>query len=88
MRKQEVRICPECGRIGEPNSFAQSVRWDRLDRGMSVNQYGKVTGTSPATISRIERGKLPDLRTAAILCRESGASLNHLVVCVLGKRRP
>lgn len=83
--KRLPKPCPECGRIWLTRTFAQSVRWDRLGRKMSMRQYAEATGLSAATISRVEMGKLPDLKTAAVICRETGDSLQHLVVCVLGK---
>ena len=39
----------------------------RGDRG--VREVAKEIGTSPATLSRVERGHLPDLETFGKLCR-------------------
>ena len=39
----------------------------RGDRG--VREVAKALGTSPATLSRVERGHLPDLETFGKICR-------------------
>jgi transcriptional regulator with XRE-family HTH domain len=42
----------------------------RGDRG--VREVAKILGTSPATLSRVERGHLPDLETFGKICRWLG----------------
>jgi transcriptional regulator with XRE-family HTH domain len=60
--KQEVVV----GRITLQN-LGFMVRERRGSRGL--REVSKEIGTSPATLSRIEAGKLPDLTTFGKLCR-------------------
>ena len=48
-------------------SIGLKVMEKRGDRG--VREVAKEIGTSPATLSRVERGHLPDLETFGKICR-------------------
>jgi len=47
--------------------IGKKLREVRGDRG--IREVAKEVGVSPATLSRVERGNLPDLDTFAKLCR-------------------
>ena len=52
------------------NRIEQLGRQLRKKRGeLGVRAAAKEIGTSPATLSRVERGHLPDLETFGKLCR-------------------
>ncbi|MCI0724487.1 MAG: helix-turn-helix transcriptional regulator [Acidobacteria bacterium] len=46
--------------------LGRMVRDKRGDRG--IREVASTIGVSPATLSRVERGKLPDLETFAKIC--------------------
>jgi len=46
--------------------LGQELRSRRADRG--IREVAKEVGVSAATLSRVERGKLPDLETFAKVC--------------------
>lgn len=48
------------------NLFSQSVRDRRGERGL--REIAAEIGTSASTLSRIEKGKLPDVNTFLMLC--------------------
>jgi transcriptional regulator with XRE-family HTH domain len=50
-----------------PEALGLKLSEQRGDRG--VREVAKEIGTSPATLSRVERGHLPDLETFAKICR-------------------
>ncbi len=47
--------------------LGKMLRERRGDRG--IREVARETGVSPATLSRVERGKLPDLATFSKICR-------------------
>lgn len=50
-----------------PEALGLKLSEKRGDRG--VREVAKEIGTSPATLSRVERGHLPDLETFGKICR-------------------
>ena len=46
----------------------------------SVREAAKDIGTSPATLSRVENGKTPDVFTLAKLCRWMGFSTEQALI--------
>lgn len=56
--------CWKCG-ADQPQTFAELVRGWRQDK--CTRDAGEASGVSAATISRIERGELPDMRTFVTL---------------------
>jgi transcriptional regulator with XRE-family HTH domain len=50
-----------------PQALGLKLIEKRGDRG--VREVAKEIGTSPATLSRVERGHLPDLETFGKICR-------------------
>lgn len=61
-------------------SFGDRVRMHREGEGWSVRDAAKDIGTSPATLSRVENGKTPDVFTLAKLCRWMGFSAEQALV--------
>lgn len=55
--------------------FAHAVDTYRGDRSLAV--AAELSGVSPATLSRIERGTTPDLDTFAALCTWIGRTPNE-----------
>ena len=53
-----------------PQALGLKLVEQRGDRG--VREVAKEIGTSPATLSRVERGHLPDLETFGKICRWLG----------------
>ncbi len=50
-------------------AFSKAIRQKRIiDLNIGVREAAKIIGTSPATLSRCENGKLPDLITYANIC--------------------
>ncbi len=52
------------------NRLAQRIEEKRA--GMGVRQAAAEVGISPATLSRVENGKVPDLETFSKICRWLG----------------
>ena len=50
----------------------------RMDSGLTVRDMATYSGVSPATISRVEAGKPPDIRTALKLARFFETSVEDL----------
>lgn len=63
--------CWSCG-VEQPETFGELVKNWRQDK--STREAGEVSGLSAATISRIERGALPDVRTFVTLVQAIGVS--------------
>jgi len=63
------------GQLFFPEAFARDVRVATAYRGISQSDVARATGISKATISRIARGKAPDvenyLRLAAWLAENA-----------------
>lgn len=54
------------------NELAKSVRGKRASKG--IREAAKEIGVSPATLSRVENGKIPDLETFGLICAWTGDS--------------
>ena len=52
----------------------------RKKKGMSVRGLARAAGVDPSTVSRIERGQWPKERTAVLLAKALGVSINRLFV--------
>ena len=63
---QWMKVVPE---------FGEAVRLIRHKRGQSVRDFGRPLGLSGATVSRVECGGMPDVRTLVTLSRATGKSL-------------
>lgn len=48
-------------------------KWDEL----GLRDAAKLIGTSPATLSRVENGKLPDLITCKMICNWLHVDMNY-----------
>ena len=53
--------------VNKIERLSRQLREKRGDRG--VREVAKEIGISPATLSRVERGHLPDLETFGKICR-------------------
>lgn len=54
------------------NELAKRVRGNRASKG--IREAAKEIGISPATLSRVENGKIPDLETFGLICAWTGDS--------------
>ncbi len=72
MRKAKD-TCPLCGQPAPARqTFAETVKWARMRRQMTLREFGKTLGVAASTISRIERGRAPSLTDFHILCQSLG----------------
>lgn len=55
--------------------------------GRGLREVAKEIGTSPATLSRIESGKQPDLETFSKLCRWLGVDGGEVLGCAESKEQ-
>jgi ribosome-binding protein aMBF1 (putative translation factor) len=66
--------------IFDGKNFGKRVKMQRvINDGVDMRELSKQLKLSPATISRCENGKMPDLLTYATFCKYIGASLNEFV---------
>lgn len=63
--------CWSCGAV-QPQTFGELVRGWRGEK--DVRTAGEEVGVSAATISRVERGELPDMRTFVMLVQATGVA--------------
>lgn len=54
------------------NELGKRVREKRASKG--IREAAKEIGVSPATLSRVENGKIPDLETFGLICTWTGDS--------------
>lgn len=60
---------------GEAKGFGKAVQTARLERGWSQTQLAKKAGVSRPTVSRVELGEEPSMRTA----RQLADALNLII---------
>jgi transcriptional regulator with XRE-family HTH domain len=60
--------------------FSRRVRMKRAELDIDMRGLAKKIGVSPATLSRLEGGKTPDINTFANVSYWMGASLNDFFV--------
>lgn len=66
--------------IFDGKNFGKRVKMQRvINDGVDMRDLSNRLKLSPATISRCENGKMPDLLTYATFCKYIGASLNEFV---------
>lgn len=63
--------CWSCG-FEQPETFGDLVKYWRQDR--TQKQAGEAAGVSYSTISRVEAGELPDMRSFVALVQAIGVS--------------
>ncbi|WP_446740428.1 helix-turn-helix transcriptional regulator [Nesterenkonia sp. AY15] len=61
---------------GNAKGFGRVVQAARLDRGWSQEQLAESAGVSRPTVSRVELGEEPSMRTAKKLATALGLTLN------------
>ena len=65
----------------------EAIRTKRLIKlNIGVRMAAKKIGTSPATLSRVENGSMPDLITLVHLCNWSGLSMYDCIEPVKPKK--
>lgn len=65
---QPYRLTYETERMNTVNIDALGERIKHLRLGRGIREIAKEIGISPATLSRIENGKIPDLETFGKIC--------------------
>lgn len=66
--------------------FSKEVKTKRvIEENLGVAQLGKIIGSSGATISRIENGKMPDIMTYAKLCHWLRKPMNSFITVKVDK---
>ncbi len=61
-------------------AFAKQLRQKRIiDENIDLRTVAQKTGVSPATLSRVEKGRMPELLTYAALCRWLGVPMNQYI---------
>lgn len=63
-------------------TFAERMQSERIERGMSIRAAATEIGTSPATLSRVENGRLPDVKTFAAMIAWAGINPNWALMVV------
>lgn len=66
--------------------FSKLLSEKRGEKG--VREFARELGISPATLSRIERGKLPDLETFAKLCSALKIDPGKILEVEISKPKP
>ncbi|WP_230117354.1 helix-turn-helix transcriptional regulator [Arthrobacter sp. Bi83] len=61
---------------GKAKGFGRAIQAARLDRGWSQEQLAEEAGVSRPTVSRVELGDDPSMRTARKLAKALGLTLN------------
>jgi len=62
-------------------SFGKAIKTKRIiDDDIDLREAAKKTGISAATLSRIERGRIPDLSTYATLCKWIGCTMEEYFI--------
>lgn len=70
---------PTVSQVRKPVSAARSrVEILRLEAGLGTRELAQYAGVSPATVSRIESGKAPDICSAIRLARFFETSVEDL----------
>lgn len=70
MKRKAKDTCPLCGQPAPARqTFAETVKWARMKRQMTLQEFAKPLGVAASTISRIERGQSPNLTDFYLLCQ-------------------
>lgn len=68
------------------HNIGSAIKGKRGDRG--IRETAKEIGVSTATLSRIENGKLPDLRTFSKICKWMNVDASTILGCSMQTKKP
>jgi transcriptional regulator with XRE-family HTH domain len=84
MTKAETRICECCGQVWPrpTTALGQLVRNKRVAEQLNLREVARNSGCSFTTVSRVENGSTPDLRSLAQLVKWLQLSPQELAAVV------